>query len=91
MVAKTKTQMLQIFGTIHVKQLFITVEYKFPLPGHTFLPCDRDFGVIEKMKRKTAAVYNPECWFTIVDKAKVKNQFKVVRMTQKENFVGIAQ
>ena len=24
----------------------MTVEHKFPLPVHTFLPCDRDFGVI---------------------------------------------
>ena len=68
----------------------MTVEHKFPLPGHTFLPCDRDFGVIEKKKQKTVAVYNPEGWFTLVEKARVKNPFKVVRMTQKYNFVDIA-
>ena len=44
----------------------MTVEHKFPMPGHTFLPCDRDFGVIEKKKRETAAVYNPEGWLTLV-------------------------
>ena len=61
---------------VHVKQLFMTVEHKFPLPGHTFLPCDRDFGVIEKKKRKTVAVYNPEGWFTLVEKARVKKSIQ---------------
>ena len=31
---------------VHMKQLFMTVEHTFPLLGHTFLPCDREFGVI---------------------------------------------
>ena len=68
----------------------MTVEHTFQLPGHTSLHCDRDFGVIEKKKRKTAAVYNTEGWFTLVEKARLKNTFQVVRMAQKENFVDIA-
>ena len=60
---------------VHVKQVFMTVE--LPFPGHTFLPCGREFGVIEKRKRKTAAVYNPEGWFTLVEKSRVKIHSKL--------------
>ena len=58
---------------VHVKPLCSTIEHTFQLPGHTFLLCDMDFGVIEKKKRKPAAVYNPEGWFTLVEKARVKH------------------
>ncbi|GFN84878.1 hypothetical protein PoB_001138400 [Plakobranchus ocellatus] len=37
---------------LHVKQIFKSIEHKFPIPGHTFLPCERDFDVIEKKKKE---------------------------------------
>ncbi|GFO13933.1 hypothetical protein PoB_004043800 [Plakobranchus ocellatus] len=74
---------------VHVKQMFKSIEHKFPIPGHTFLPCDRDFAVIEKKKRKTPAVYNPEGWYSLVEKAKTTNPFQVVRM-RRQDFIDIA-
>ena len=53
------------------------------------MPCDRDFGVIEKKKRRTAAVYNPEGWYSLVEKCKPSKPFKVVRIKRKD-FVDIA-
>ena len=32
---------------------------------------------------------NPEGWFQLVEESRVRNPFKVVRMTQKDNFVDI--
>ncbi|GFN78582.1 hypothetical protein PoB_000508800 [Plakobranchus ocellatus] len=74
---------------VHVKQIFKSIEHKFPIPGHTFLPCERDFGVIEKKKWKTSAVYNPEGWYSLVEKAKTNNAFQVVRM-RRQDFIDIA-
>lgn len=35
------------------KGTFDEVNHKFLVSGHTFLPCDRDFAMIEKRKRVT--------------------------------------
>jgi hypothetical protein len=35
------------------------VQY-FPVPGHSFLPCDRDFGIISKALRAHDRLYSPE-------------------------------
>ena len=32
------------YYVLYVMKLFESVEHKFPLPGHSFMPCDRDFG-----------------------------------------------
>lgn len=45
--------------------------------------------MIERKKRRTAAVYNPEGWFSLVETSATKRPFKVIRMIQRENFVDI--
>jgi len=37
-----------------------TVIQRYPEPGHSFLPCDRCFGLIEQQKRKIERVFLPE-------------------------------
>ena len=37
-----------------------SVEIVFPVRGHTFLPCDRVFGIIEKKLRKKERLYSPK-------------------------------
>lgn len=59
---------------------FEEIEHKFLVPGHTFLPCDADFGVIEKLKRKTQVVYTPEQWAHLIRKSRTKKPFKVIEM-----------
>jgi len=34
--------------------------HRYPEPGHSFLPCDRAFGLIEKNRRKLERIYLPE-------------------------------
>ena len=38
---------------------FKKIKHVFPIRGHSFLPCDRDFGIIEQKKRKKERVYVP--------------------------------
>lgn len=86
---KNKNMISFWYYLVHIRNKFETVEHKFPIPGHTFLPCDRDFGVIEKKKRKTPAVYTPKGWFGLVRDCKKGKPFRVVEMSQKDNFIDI--
>lgn len=45
---------------------FSEIIHRFPEPGHSFLPCDRSFGLIEKEKRKRERIYLPEEWVQLV-------------------------
>lgn len=59
---------------------FESIEHKFLLPGHTYLPCDRDFGLIEKQKKKVQYLYIPEEWIPLIKKARTKSPFDVCWM-----------
>ena len=66
--------------------VFDVIEHYYLVPGHTFLPCDSDFGVIDKKIRKTDYVFIPEDWYRLVENARVKNPFRVVKMV-KDDFM----
>lgn len=67
------------------ENIFQTVEHRFLVVGHTHLPSDRDFAVIEKYKRHyLKQVYAPEDWYRAVEKAKRINPFKVIVIQQKD-------
>ena len=59
---------------------FDRIEHKFLLPGHTYLPVDSDFGVIEKKKRTTQHVYTLSDWCALVASARRQTPFSVVEM-----------
>jgi hypothetical protein len=45
------------------------IDLKFPVVGHSFLPCDRIFGLIEKRRHLNKDIYIPEQWKEIVEGA----------------------
>ena len=65
-----------------------TVDQKFMLSGHTFLPNDRDFGSVELAKKRHPTVYVPDEWYELVRGARHKNPFVVSAMNT-ESFVSI--
>ncbi|CAH0558686.1 unnamed protein product [Brassicogethes aeneus] len=65
---------------------FKSVEHRFLVSGHTYLPCDRDFALIEKHKRFLRQVYCPDDWYTAVLKCKRTNPFEVTIMQQEDFF-----
>ena len=75
------------FYWIHVvctpKYSYTTVNHKFMVSGHSYLPNDRDFGSIEKANRKQH-VYIPEEWCKLVESCRRKNPFNVTRMDTKD-------
>lgn len=60
---------------------FQSIEQKFLITGHSFLQCDRDFGIIEKRK-KVMKSYVPEDLKKVITGAKNTSQpFQVLDMT----------
>ncbi|KAJ8928745.1 hypothetical protein NQ314_018649 [Rhamnusium bicolor] len=67
--------------------LFDSVEQKFLISGHSYLPCDRDFAHIEKRKKVTRALV-PDDLCKMIREARHDNKFNVVSM-ELENFLNI--
>ena len=67
---------------------FPTIDYKFMVSGHSYLPNDRDFGCVELSRGKTAHIFVPEHWEQVVTQARSKNPCVVSKM-ERENFVSL--
>lgn len=64
---------------------FETIDIKYMIPGHSYLPNDADFGIIEKAIRKLQSIFTPDDWFDVIRKAKIKAPvFEVVPMQRCE-------
>nr|CAI5859196.1 unnamed protein product [Callosobruchus analis] len=60
---------------------FKTITHHFLVNGHTHLPSDRDFALIEKRHRKYAPeIYAPEGWYEVIRKSNSKTPFNVTIM-----------
>nr|CAI5822693.1 unnamed protein product [Callosobruchus analis] len=60
------------------------IDHKFLVSGHSYMPCDQDFGVIEKNKRHYDNIYIPDDWTRVIKTARKKNPFKVIQLTEKD-------
>ena len=58
-----------------------TVDHKFMVSGHSYLPNDRDFACIENAKRRTQVIYLPSHWCDLVRDCRRQNPFEVIDMT----------
>ena len=72
---------------IHAKKLF-RIEFVFMVSGHSYMPCDRSFGVIEKKFRREADyLQTPDSYAELIQKAVIPNN-ETVRM-KREDFLDI--
>lgn len=68
---------------------FDEIYHIFPVSGHTMLPCDRDFGHIEKhVRTHVQVVYTPDQWIEEVTKSRRRKPFQVNKMTR-EDFISL--
>jgi len=67
---------------------FKEIRHIFPLSGYTMMPCDRDFGDIERTLRKNQCIYTPSQYVNLIKDARVKIKFQVTEMARDE-FVDI--
>ena len=63
---------------------FTSVDHKFMVSGHSYLPNDRDFGSIETASKKSQCIYVPADWERVVKESRHKNPFSVTRMERKD-------
>lgn len=63
--------------------------HRFPEVGHSFLPNDRDFGDIEKAKKKKEAIYSVNQYVHLMENASKKKP-KAIMMKEKD-FVDFAE
>lgn len=77
---------LTLLRYIHAGR-FTNIEHTFMEPGHSYLPCDRDFGIIEKHLR-VLEVYTPDLYEQNIKACKTKKPFEVVRMIR-EKFLDV--
>ncbi|KAL4134763.1 hypothetical protein QTP88_006478 [Uroleucon formosanum] len=91
-IGSKEKQDTYICGLLNVQKIYLycvvkskryginNIIHRYPEPGHSFLPCDRSFGRIEKIRRKIERVYIPETYQEMVTKTFKK--FQVVKVTQ---------
>lgn len=72
--------MMALWRQLIIDNKYKSVEHRFLLPGHTHLPCDRDFAFVEKRKRFVKEVYCPTQWVEVIKKSKIKNPFIVTKL-----------
>lgn len=77
---KNQTLVKYMFTLVNTNKNIREIHHQYPEPGHSFLPCDRSFGLIEKNKRKKERIYLPSEWIKLVEQTSKK--FKVVPLEQ---------
>ena len=75
-----------LYSLVALKKCFKKIHHIFPIRGHSFLPCDRDFAFVELRKRRVETLYIPDQWIPIIEDSRVHNKFDVVRVTNKDIF-----
>lgn len=73
--------MIALFGLMIKNKYFSEINQKFLVSGHSFLPCDRDFAIIEKYK-KTQKLHVPKDVKEMIETSKITSKFIVNEMNQ---------
>lgn len=55
-----------------------SITFKYLIPGHTYLPNDKDFGDIERALKFNQWIYTPEDYIHIMHMCKKKNPLKLI-------------
>lgn len=65
--------LIQFLFTMVESGRFDEIVHHFPEPGHSYLPCDRRFGIVSKEKRKMEFLYVPEDYHKVVEESCANN------------------
>jgi hypothetical protein len=77
--AQNKSRYIWLFyDSLVVNKVFKKITIIYPIPGHSYLDCDRDFGLIEKKRHKTDKVCVPSEYVKLVESANNKIPFEVI-------------
>lgn len=65
---------------------FKTVNQYFPIRGHSYMPCDRDFAVVKRHIKKNDRIFLMKKYASLIISSSVKNNFSVY-LIDKDNSV----
>ncbi|KAK4320631.1 hypothetical protein Pmani_008514 [Petrolisthes manimaculis] len=75
---------LQLLRLVH-SQRFYLIKHYFMMPGHSYMPCDQDFGHLEKFFTPRE-IYTTDHYIELMREARQRNPFIVVKMTSEMFF-----
>lgn len=56
---------------------FATINQYFPIRGHSFLPCDRDFAVVKRKMKKTDRIYTIMDYVQLIANSSKQQKFSI--------------
>lgn len=72
----------RLFTALTMNGRFQVINQYFPIRGHSFLHCDRNFSVIKRSLKKFDRIYSPDQYNEIITSSKKKKpKFQVKRLT----------
>lgn len=61
-----------------------TIDLKFLVPGHSYLPNDSDFSFIEKRAKNSSHIFSPRDWYDIILSCRKTNKYFLTEMTHQD-------
>lgn len=61
-----------------------SIDMKFLVSGHSYLPNDSDFAIIESCAKKNQNIFSPDDWYHIIKTCKKKAPFHLIQMTHQD-------
>lgn len=73
---KNHTVTRYLLALVDTKRFSKIFQY-FPVRGHSYLPCDRDFSQLKRQLKKHDRIYVPEEYILLLKRASEKNKFEI--------------
>lgn len=70
--------------TLAATKRFTKICHYFPIRGHSFLPCDRDFGIVKRVVRRSDRIYLPEEYEQMIVTCRKTKPFTVTNISYKD-------
>nr|XP_033325321.1 uncharacterized protein LOC117219890 [Megalopta genalis] len=81
---KTVLSLLKLVQSMEIRAE--SIEMKFLVSGHSYLPNDSDFAIIESRAKKNQNIFSPDDWYNIIKTCKKKAPFHLIQMTHQDIF-----
>lgn len=78
---------IRLLSALTMHGRFTEIHQYFPVRGHSFLPCDRDFGLIKRIVRRRDRIFTPMEYISIIANAKKTRPYFVVKLVQTEDIL----
>lgn len=82
--------LLRLMNAFVSSKKFQSVQQYFPVRGHSFLPCDRDFAMVKKKLRKCDRVFTLKQYAELILSSSAKQKFLVV-LVESDDVIDVSR